>query len=280
MPTAQPAIAPTSSMTRTRRCGTPGIYSTWRPTSMKTRRGKPCSTRTCSERRLLTVTFGRCQASLATSDHLEHRRSWRQPGCRTIPATWDELLTACDTIKIGRDPPHVLGSRRRASMARHARESRGRPRVNRGGQFDISADVEAFEPTSRYSSTTNGFRTTRSRLTWQQSVAHVVAEETAFYLNGAWTIGNEITGEGAAPDLKDHVEFAPYPSIGPNGSTVEIKQTTGIGLSAALARTIGETRRGAEILQVLVQRRGAKQWILLTRSPMGVNVDLSTIEGV
>ena len=73
-------------------------------------------------------------------------------------------------------------------------------------------------------------------LTWQQSVAHFVAEDTAFYLNGAWTIGNEITSDGAAPDLKDHVVFAPFPAVGDNGTTVELKKTTGDRLRAALGR--------------------------------------------
>ncbi|MGH2559201.1 MAG: extracellular solute-binding protein, partial [Thermomicrobiales bacterium] len=117
-------------------------------------------------------------------------------------------------------------------------------------------------------------------LPWQQSVGLFVAEQTAFYLNGAWTIGNEITGEGAAPDLKDHVEFAPYPAVGENGSTVEIKQTTGIGLSAALAEDEAKLDAALTFMKFWFSEEGAKQWILLTRSPMGVNVDLSTLEGV
>ena len=95
-------------------------------------------------------------------------------------------------------------------------------------------------------------------LTWQQSVALFVAEQTAFYLNGAWTIGNEITGDGAAPDLKDHVAFAPYPAVGENGTTVEIKQTTGIGLSAALADDEAKLEAALTFLKFWFSEEGAQ----------------------
>ena len=112
------------------------------------------------------------------------------------------------------------------------------------------------------------------------SVALFVAEETAFYLNGAWTIGNEITGEGAAADLKDHVAFTPYPAVGEGGSTVETKQTTGIGLSSALADDEAKLDAALTFFKYWFSEEGGEQWILLTRSPMGVNVDLSAVEGV
>ena len=81
-------------------------------------------------------------------------------------------------------------------------------------------------------------------------------------------------------DLKDHVVFAPFPGIGDNGSTVEVKQTTGIGLSAALADDEAKLQAGLTFFKYWFSEEGAKQWILLTRSPMGINVDLTTLEGV
>ena len=152
--------------------------------------------------------------------------------------------------------PDVLGSRRlttsgtTSSPARQAVWTRSRRE-----QFDAPQILEAFNRLKVF--VDNGWVPDNEiELTWQQSVALFVAEQTAFYLNGAWTIGNEITGEGAAPDLKDHVAFAPFPAVGENGSTVEIKQTTGIGLSAALAEDEAKLEAAHHLLQVLVQRGG------------------------
>ncbi len=61
-------------------------------------------------------------------------------------------------------------------------------------------------------------------LTWQQSVALFVAEETAFYLNGAWTLNNEIRSEGAAADLTRQCQVPALPEAGPRGTTVEMKK--------------------------------------------------------
>ena len=163
-------------------------------------------------------------------------------------------------------PPPVAQHR---SPARRAVWTRSRP-----NEFDSPQHLEAFNRLKVF--VDNGWVPDNEiELTWQQSVALFVAEQTAFYLNGAWTIGNEITGEGAAPDLKDNVAFAPYPAVGENGTTVEIKQTTGIGLSAALAEDEAKLEAAITFFKFWFSEEGGKQWILLTRSPMGVNVDLS-----
>jgi raffinose/stachyose/melibiose transport system substrate-binding protein len=196
-----------------------------------------------------------------------------------VPATWDELLDACDKIKTAGVLPtswEVGGTHQWHDIV--ASQDGGLDAIA-AGKFDSPQTLAAFEDLKMFVDN-KWIPDNEIELTWQQSVAHFVAEETAFYLNGAWTIGNEITGEGASPDLKDHVAFAPYPAIGPNGSTVEVKQTTGIGLSAALADDQAKLDAAITFFKYWFSEEGAKQWILLTRSPMGVNVDLSTIEGV
>lgn len=117
-------------------------------------------------------------------------------------------------------------------------------------------------------------------LTWQQSVGMFVSETTAFYLNGAWTLGNEIRSEGAAADLRDNVKFAPFPAFGANGSTVELKKTTSIGIAKKVEGDPAKQEAALTFLKFWFSPEGGKQWILLTQSPMGVNVDVNSISGV
>ena len=206
-------------------------------------------------------------------------RILEEAGVAAIPTTWDELTAACEAIKSKGYLPtswEVGGVHQWHNIV--ASQPGGLEAIAEG-QFDSPQALEAFNRLKVF--VDNGWIPDNEiELTWQQSVALFVAEKTAFYLNGAWTIGNEITGEGAAPDLKDHVAFAPYPAVGENGSTVEVKQTTGIGLSAALAEDEAKLNAGLAFFKYWFSEEGAKQWILLTRSPMGVTVDLSTLEGV
>ena len=200
-------------------------------------------------------------------------------GVSAVPTTWDELLAACEAIKAKGYTPtswEVGGHHQWHNIL--ASQAGGLEAVA-AGEFDSPQHLEAFERLKVFVDN-KWVPDNEIELPWQQSVGLFVAEQSAFYLNGAWTIGNEITGDGAAPDLKDHVEFAPFPAVGENGSTLEIKQTTGIGLSAALAEDEAKLDAAITFMKFWFSEEGAKQWILLTRSPMGVNVDLSTLEGV
>ena len=206
-------------------------------------------------------------------------RILEEAGVASIPATWDELLAACEAIKSAGYTPtswEVGGHHQHHNIL--ASQEGGLEAVA-ANDFDSPQHLEAFKRMKVF--VDNGWVPDNEiELAWQQSVGLFVGEQTAFYLNGAWTIGNEITGDGAAPDLKDHVAFAPYPAVGANGTTVETKQTTGIGLSAALADDPAKLEAAITFLKFWFSEEGGKQFILLTRSPMGINVDLTTLEGV
>jgi ABC-type glycerol-3-phosphate transport system substrate-binding protein len=200
-------------------------------------------------------------------------------GVSTVPTTWDELMDTCDKVKASGKLATswgVGGAHQWHNII--ASQDKGLDALA-NNQFDAPQILEAFERMKIFVDN-KWIPDNEIELTWQQSVALFVAEETAFYLNGAWTIGNEITGAGAAPDLKDNVKFAPYPAVGPNGTTVELKKTTGIGLAKKLADDPARVDAAIKFLKFWFSAEGGKQWILLTRSPMGVKVDLSTLSGV
>jgi raffinose/stachyose/melibiose transport system substrate-binding protein len=200
-------------------------------------------------------------------------------GVGDIPTTWDELVDACDKIKASGKLATSWGVGGVHQWHNAVVSQEGGIEALAANQFDAPQMLEAFKRLKLF--VDNGWIPDNEiELTWQQSVALFVAEETAFYLNGAWTIGNEITGAGAAPDLKDFVQFAPYPAVGENGTTVELKKTTGIALSKKLAEDPARVEAAISFLKFWFSEEGGKQWILLTRSPMGVKVDLDGLSGV
>jgi ABC-type glycerol-3-phosphate transport system substrate-binding protein len=206
-------------------------------------------------------------------------RILEEAGLSSVPATWDELLTASEAVKgIGKLATswEVGGAHQWHNIL--ASQQGGLDAIA-AGQFDAPQVVEAFNRLKVF--VDNGWVPDNElELTWQQSIALFVAEESAFYLDGAWTIGNNIVGEAAAPDLVDVVEYSPYVAVGENGSTVETKQTTGIGISAGLSDDQAKLDAALTFFKYWFNGESARQWILLTKSPMGVTVDLSTIEGV
>jgi raffinose/stachyose/melibiose transport system substrate-binding protein len=200
-------------------------------------------------------------------------------GVGDIPTTWDELVDACDKIKASGKLATSWGVGGVHQWHNAVVSQEGGIEALAANQFDAPQMLEAFKRLKLF--VDNGWIPDNEiELTWQQSVALFVAEETAFYLNGAWTIGNEITGAGAAPDLKDFVQFAPYPAVGENGTTAELKKTTGIALSKKLAEDPARVEAAISFLKFWFSEEGGKQWILLTRSPMGVKVDLDGLSGV
>jgi raffinose/stachyose/melibiose transport system substrate-binding protein len=200
-------------------------------------------------------------------------------GVGDVPTTWDELVDACDKIKASGKLATSWGVGGVHQWHNVVVSQEGGIEALAANQFDAPQMLEAFKRLKLF--VDNGWIPDNEiELTWQQSVALFVAEETAFYLNGAWTIGNEITGAGAAPDLKDFVQFAPYPAVGENGTTAELKKTTGIALSKKLAEDPARVEAAIKFLKFWFSEEGGKQWILLTRSPMGVKVDLDGLSGV
>jgi ABC-type glycerol-3-phosphate transport system substrate-binding protein len=200
-------------------------------------------------------------------------------GVSAVPTTWDELLAACEKIKAAGKLATSWGVGGSHQFHNLIASQQGGLDALANNQFDAPQIKEAFAQLKTFVDN-KWIPDNEIELTWQQSVGMFVAEETAFYLNGAWTLNNEIRSEGAAPDLKDKVKFAPFPSFAENGSTVELKKTTSIGIAKALEKDPAKLDAALRFLKFWFSEEGGKQWILLTQSPMGVKVDLSSIEGV
>lgn len=200
-------------------------------------------------------------------------------GVSGIPSTWDAFLDACDKVKASGKTPTSWGVGGTHQFHNIIASQAGGMEALGANEFGAAQVREAFAQLKIFVDN-KWIPDNEIEFTWQQSIANFVAEETAFYLNGAWTLTNEIRSEGAALDLQDNVIFAPYPAFGENGTTIELKKTTSIGIAADVVDTPGQLDAALTFLKFWFSPEGAKQWILLTKSPMGVKVDVSQIEGV
>ncbi len=200
-------------------------------------------------------------------------------GVSAIPKTWDELLAACDKIKKKGKLATSWGVGGVHAWHNIVMSQKGGREALAQNRFDAPQILEAFKRMKVFVDN-KWIPDNEIELTWQQSLALWVGEKTAFYLNGAWTIGNEITSKGAAPDLKNFVKFVPFPAVGENGTTVEIKVTTCIGLAKKLAQDATRLDAAIKFMKFWFSSEGGKQWILLTRSPMAVKVDVKALSGV
>ncbi len=223
-------------------------------------------------------TWGLC-AEFSPMPTIWNTRILEAAGVSDLPKTWDEFMTTCEKVKTyGKIPTswEVGGSHQWHNII--ASQPGGLDAIA-ANQFDAPQMKEAFSRLKTFVDN-KWLPENELEITWQQSIAFFVAEETAFYIDGAWTIQNNIYSEGAAPDLRDFVKYAPYPAVSDNGSTVELKVGTPLALSAELKDDPDKLDGAIKFFKFWFSEEGAKQWILLCQSPMGIAVDLSTLQGV
>ena len=224
------------------------------------------------------ATYGLC-AELSPIPTIWNTRILEAAGVSDVPNTWDEFMTVCEKVKTyGKTPTswEVGGSHAWHDILASLPGGMDAIAAN---QFDAPQMKEAFTRMKVFVDN-KWLPANELEITWQESIAFFVAEETAYYMDGAWTIANNIYSTGAAPDLRDYVKFAPFPAPGANGSTVELKPGTPIALAASLQGDPAKLDAALKFFKFWFSEEGAKQWVLLAGSPMGIGVDLSALTGV
>jgi hypothetical protein len=104
---------------------------------------------------------------------------------------------------------------------------------------------------------------------WDEAMQLFVGEQMAFELNGAWTIGNEITGEVAPEGFADQVAFAPFVDSG-SGTVVYVDTFTFIAASAAVADDPAKLDAVFRFFDFWTGPEAATRFVTEAKSPMGL----------
>ncbi len=105
---------------------------------------------------------------------------------------------------------------------------------------------------------------------WDAAVKLFITEQTASEYNGAWTIGNDLTAEGAAEGLLDACTARPWPKAFELGPSLEVDTYTMIGASSAVADNSAVEEAVYNFFDWYISQDVAQRYISEAQSPLGV----------
>lgn len=114
-------------------------------------------------------------------------------------------------------------------------------------------------------------------LDWRTSIPLWQTGQMAMYMNGAWTIKNEITAEGVDPDLAGNVIFTPFLDCG-HGTGIELKMTTAVALGAHLKDQPDRLDAALSWMKYWTSEESALIFVTVAQSPMGVVIPPDKME--
>jgi ABC-type glycerol-3-phosphate transport system substrate-binding protein len=111
--------------------------------------------------------------------------------------------------------------------------------------------------------------------TQQDGQAGLQNDQTAMYMNGIWTLKNDLTAKGLSPDLPKHVKFSGLPALKGGGLVVENRVATVFGISANVKKDPAKLKAAIAFSKYFFSEPVAQKWVGLTWSAMGVSVPQS-----
>lgn len=105
---------------------------------------------------------------------------------------------------------------------------------------------------------------------WGAAVKLFIAEQTASENNGPWTIGSDLTAEGAAEGLMEVCVARPWPKAFELGPSLETDTYTMVGASAAVADNPAVAGAVLKFFDWWISEEVAKRYISQAQSPLGV----------
>jgi len=97
------------------------------------------------------------------------------------------------------------------------------------------------------------------------------------YMNGAWTLINEIAAEGVDPTLRERVAFAPFPAY-EGARPIRAWVATKTAINSKLADEPAKLKAALTFLEFFTSRESARRFISMAHSPQGVKVELTKEE--
>jgi multiple sugar transport system substrate-binding protein/raffinose/stachyose/melibiose transport system substrate-binding protein len=198
---------------------------------------------------------------------------FEKAGIEAAPATWDELLTACDKLNAVGITPFTIGARFRWPAA--AWFDYLNMRVN-GPEFHINlmllkesyTDERVKAAFAKWQELIDRkcFVTDPAALDWQEAVDDMVQERAAMYLMG------QFITDSYPDELENDLDFFRFPIIDPNMPIGEDAPTDGYFMSAKARNPEGGMAFMAFIGSKEVQQMAFEE---LGRLPTRTDVDIS-----
>jgi len=94
------------------------------------------------------------------------------------------------------------------------------------------------------------------------------------YMNGAWTLINDITAQGVDPKLREQVAFAPFPAY-QGARPIRAWVGTKSAINSNLADQPEKLKAALAFLELFTSRESAKRFISVAHSPQGVKTEFT-----
>jgi ABC-type glycerol-3-phosphate transport system substrate-binding protein len=199
-------------------------------------------------------------------------------GVSAVPATWNQLLDACEKIKKLGIPPTSFAYGGLHMFHDLVVGQKGGYEAIAASKFEAPQFLEAFKRLKVFVDN-KWLPDDEIQQTYLTASALFQAGRLGYYMDGIWSIKNNITTKSAPPDLRKQVQFSAFPAL-KGGTIVENKVSTIVGLSAGLSKDQSKLEGAVAFLKFFLSPSMAAQWIPLTWSPMAVKVDLKSIHGL
>jgi len=213
----------------------------------------------------------------APIDTIWNMKVLNEVGQDTPPATWDEFLALGDALK--EDGMYL--STFAFAFDSHAPSAitfsqPGAAEAIGNEQWDNEYVLFALERMKEI--VDKGYHPPNDlELDWQSSIPLWQTSQMAMYMNGAWTIKNEITAEGVDPELADNVIFTPFPDCG-YGTSIELKMTTAVALGVHLKDQPDRLDAALKWMKYWTSEESALLFVTVAQSPMGVVIPAEKME--
>lgn len=187
-------------------------------------------------------------------------------GIGNVPRTWDELLAAGAALRSIGKYLTSFGANPMSYIDMIVFSLPGGPEAMANLDFTAQPFLDAL---SRINELVPYVPENDAENHWDEAMQLFVSEQTAFELNGAWTIGSELLSDVAPENFADQIAFSPFPDVG-GGTTVYLDTFTFIGASAALADDPAKLAAVYHFFDFWTGPEAATRFVTEARSPMGV----------
>ena len=109
-------------------------------------------------------------------------------------------------------------------------------------------------------------------LRWGDAASLFQNDRMGYYMNGAWTLINEITAVGVDPELRNNVAFTPFPAID-GRRPIRGWVATKSALNSTLAEEPDKLKGAVAFYELFTSHESAIRFVSMAHSPQGVKLD-------